>query len=480
MTPEDVLRGSGRTEYNLGVLKRLQLALPEREWTAASLWLSQFFGFQQTWLLDWSKFSILLKCRQIGASHTYAAASVLWGLFGEETSIVSEGERESADVLKKVVKHAKALTMLGSQWARIEALSATRCGLASGGTIAALPATSGGRGRSGNVLLDEAGYYERPDEVWDGAAAVVMHGGRLRVMSTPNGVGNLFHRLWSDPEANKGYRKHRVTLGDARQDGMVIDDAECWAMAHGDARLFGQLFNCDFLQGNLQLIPTEYVEAALRTDLYTYEGDYFGGLDIGRTVDRTVLVVLRKRPDEQRILAWIASCKRTDSDALEALVDWAFDVFRLRRLCVDSTGLGAFPAERMQKKHGRLRVEPVVFTNSSKEDLATTLYSAFAEKNLEIAKTTAAIRLPQGIPATQVRAIDPYAADQLQQDVCAIRREITAAGNVRYDAPRTDEGHADSAWALALALHACGKLPGKKTEIAPQSIQERQGATLIV
>jgi hypothetical protein len=31
---------------------------------------------------------------------------------------------------------------------------------------------------------------------------------------------------------------------------------------------------------------------------------------------------------------------------------------------------------------------------------------------------------------------------------------VTSAGNVRYDAARTDEGHADSAWALGLALHA--------------------------
>jgi phage FluMu gp28-like protein len=470
MNPDAVLRGAGRTEYNRNVLAKLQQALPPREWEAVSLWISQFYGFQQTWLLDREKFSLLLKCRQIGASHTYAAASVLWGIFAEETSIISEGEREATDVLKKVVKHATALEQFGSKWARVESLSATRCGLASRGTIVALPATSGGRGKSGNILLDEMGYYQHPKEVWDGAAAVVTHGGKLRGMSTPNGVGNLFHTLWSDPRANKGYRKHRVTLDDARADGMVINDAECWSMAHGDSRLYQQLFCCEFLDGNLQFISSDLVNAASVDDLYTYEGEYFGGLDIGRTVDRTVLIVVRKRPDEHRVLAWIASCKRTDFDALEALVEWAFQVFKLRRLCVDATGMGAFPAERLQKKHGQLRVEPVVFSQPVKEDLATTLYSAFAEQNLSIAKTDAAIRLPYGISASLVRQLEPKAAEQLRTDVCAIRREITSAGNVRYDAPRTDEGHADSAWALALALHACGKAPGKKFVVEPQSV----------
>jgi hypothetical protein len=76
------------------------------------------------------------------------------------------------------------------------------------------------------------------------------------------------------------------------------------------------------------------------------------------------------------------------------------------------------------------------------------------------------------------RDIEPRAAERLREDICAIRREITTAGNVRYDAPHTDEGHADAAWALALALHACGKAPGKKHEIAPQPAN-RGGYTIL-
>lgn len=470
MIQHPILRGSGVTEENIRTLANLKIALPPREYRAVTAWLTTFYGYQQTWILDSSRFSILLKCRQIGASHAYAAAAVFWALFGDNTSIVSVGERESSEVLEKASKHAKALVALGSTWA-IGKTNATKLTLLSGGSVSALPSTSGARGRSGHALLDEAAYFEHPEEVLDAAAGSVLHGYRLRLMSTPNGVGGMFHKAWVNADKN-GYRRHSLTLYEAIADGLVVSIDDCRKMAMGDDRLFSQLFLGSFLDGSLQYLSSAMVADAEQPDLYTYEGDYFAGLDIGKTVDRTVLVVMRRRPDGHCVLSWIAGCKRTDSATLDSLVQWAFDVFKLKRLCVDSTGMGAFPTERMQKKYGVMKVEPVNFTLGSKEDLATTMYSAFSEKTVSIAKTDAAIRLPPGLPKNLVDLAStffiPEPAKQLKDDICSIRREITSAGNVRYDAPRTDAGHADSAWAFALALHACGKSAGKKQELTPQ------------
>lgn len=461
------------------VLEAYKASLPENEWASLSAWAHTFYDFQLDWLFDPSRFALCNKSRQIGMSHTTAAEVVMWGAFlGETTTLISIGQREADEVLDKAKKHAKALELLGSRWARATP-NGEQLRFASGGRIIAVPSSSGGRSFSGNVFLDEYAYLEKPEEIWDAAAAVTLHSGKFRVASTPNGVGNSFHKLLTDPKANRGWTMHEFPIERAIADGMRVNLEDCWTMAKGDPRIFDQLFRCKFLDGEVQYIPSDLVYEASVDDLYTYEGDYFGGLDIGRTVDRTVLIVVRKRPDEQRILAWIASCKRTDSDALEALVEWAFKVFNLRRLCVDATGMGAFPTERMQKKHGKLRVEAVNFSAPVKEDLATTLYSGFAERNVKIAKTNAAIQLPHGISMSLLvdangQSIpwarpEPKAAEQLRGDVCAIRREITAAGNIRYDAPHTDAGHADSAWALALALHACGKAPGRKHVIEPQS-----------
>jgi phage FluMu gp28-like protein len=433
-----ILSGSGDNPENRTFLEKLERAFPERECVPLLAWISTFYGFQQNWLLDTSRFSLLNKCRQIGASHTYAAASILWGLLGESTSIVSVGERESSEVLAKVAKHAEGLARLGSEWARPRAKSATRLTLQSGGTIVALPATSGGRGQSGNMLLDEAAYYEHPEEVWDGASATVLHGYRMRVSSTPNGTGNLFHKLVRDRE-KLGYRLHEVSLTEARADGLRVDDAECWKMARGNQRVYDQLFNCKFLDNEAQYIPSGAIEDCTTDEarLGPNDGNTFAGLDIGRTADLTALYVIVKSVDGRWRIAHSDTCKRTSQQDIDRMVDSAFGRWRIRRICIDSSGLGAFPAEQIQRRHGRSRVEPVIFTLQTKEDLATVLYSVIVGD---------LIRLPR-----------PDAA--LRDDLASLRRIVTTAGNVRYDAPHTDEGHADRAWALALALHAAGQQP---------------------
>jgi len=431
-----ILSGSGDNDANRLFLATLERALPAQEFLPVTCWLSTFFGFQQNWLLDTSRFALQAKCRQIGGSHTLAACAVLWGLLGEDTSIVSVGEREGTRVLEKVAKHAQALEKLGSKWARVTNASATRLRLASGASIDALPATSGGRGQSGNMLLDEAAYFERPEEVWDGASATVLHGYRMRVCSTPNGVGNLFHKLVTEHE-KLSYRLHRVTLAEARADGIRVDDAECWKMAHGDPRLFDQLFNCSFLDSDLQYIPSEFVSRAT-VETLSQDGDVYAGLDIGETRDRTVLVLLRKKGPLKTVFH-IESHKRTDDALLDALVGKAFGFHRAKRLCADGTGLGSMPATRFQKRHGE-KFESVLFTLKSKEEMATGLYSALAEEELKLPKVL------------QLNAEDEAALMRL--DISAVRRVVSDAGNVKYDAPRTESGHADRAWALMLALKA--------------------------
>ena len=50
----------------------------------------------------------------------------------------------------------------------------------------------------------------------------------------------------------------------------------------------------------------------------------------------------------------------------------------------------------------------------------------------------------------------------------SIRRIVTKQASVRYDAPNTDKGHADRAWALALAVYAAANRP--TPVIVPSSV----------
>ena len=99
----------------------------------------------------------------------------------------------------------------------------------------------------------------------------------------------------------------------------------------------------------------------------------------------------------------------------------------VRRACLDSTGMGAPLAESLEHEFGP-RVEPVTFTAAVKEDLAYRVKRRL-EQRLDL--------LPD--------------APEIARAFGAVKKLVTAAGNTRFDAERTDAGHADEFWAKALA-----------------------------
>ena len=63
--------------------------------------------------------------------------------------------------------------------------------------------TSGDAGRSealSLLVLDEAAHIEGLDELWTGLYPTLSTGGRCIALSTPNGVGNWFHKTYAQSE----------------------------------------------------------------------------------------------------------------------------------------------------------------------------------------------------------------------------------------------------------------------------------------
>jgi hypothetical protein len=107
----------------------------------------------------------------------------------------------------------------------------------------------------------------------------------------------------------------------------------------------------------------------------------------------------------------------------------------VRRVCVDQSGIGMMLAERLVQKYGAV-VEPVTFTAQLKERLAPMVKQAFEDRT---------VRIPD---SREVRA-----------DLNSVKRFVTPAGNVRFDAEHTDRGHADRFWALAQVINAATQAP---------------------
>jgi phage FluMu gp28-like protein len=163
------------------------------------------------------------------------------------------------------------------------------------------------------------------------------------------------------------------------------------------------------------------------------------GVDVGRSVDRFVPWVVAKFGASHRtvgMLVWQDMPFSAMEFACDRIMSLRTDEgLRVRRMVIDSTGIGAQLGEAMERKH-RQRVEAVDFTAEFKSDIFTNLRTHIEERTIE---------LPDD-PATLA-------------DLASIAKTVTTAGKIRFAGARTKDGHADRATALALALHAADDAP---------------------
>jgi hypothetical protein len=93
--------------------------------------------------------------------------------------------------------------LIGLKIATISVDNRTSFELSNGSSIKAA-STSGDAGRSealSLLVLDEAAHIENLEELWTGLYPTLSTGGRCIALSTPNGVGNWFHKTCIDSEA---------------------------------------------------------------------------------------------------------------------------------------------------------------------------------------------------------------------------------------------------------------------------------------
>jgi hypothetical protein len=164
------------------------------------------YDFQDLLLTDFNdyRFNVILKARQLGIS-TITAGYIAWMmLFHRDKSILVMATKfaTAGNLVKKVKSIMKNLP----HWIRISSISVdnrTSFELSNGSSIKAA-STSGDAGRSealSLLVLDEAAHIEGLEGLWTGLYPTLSTGGRCIALSTPNGVGNWFHRACMDAEA---------------------------------------------------------------------------------------------------------------------------------------------------------------------------------------------------------------------------------------------------------------------------------------
>jgi hypothetical protein len=166
------------------------------------------YPYQDDLLQDYNdfRFTVILKARQLGIS-TITAAYIVWLiLFHRDKNVMVLATKfaTAANLVKKV----KAIMKNLPDWIRITDISIdnrTSFELSNGSQIKA-SSTSGDAGRSealSLLVIDEAAFVDGLDELWTALYPTLSTGGRCIALSTPNGVGNWFHKTYVDAVDNQ-------------------------------------------------------------------------------------------------------------------------------------------------------------------------------------------------------------------------------------------------------------------------------------
>lgn len=101
-------------------------------------------------------------------------------------------------------------------------ITAYRIRFASGFQIVALSSNPASlRGLQGIIIIDEAAFHRNVQAVLDAASAMIIWGGKIRIISTHNGAKNAFNQLVLDAEAGRSpFKVFTATFDDAVANGL--------------------------------------------------------------------------------------------------------------------------------------------------------------------------------------------------------------------------------------------------------------------
>ena len=440
--------------------------------------------YQAAWVRDRSRIKLVEKSRQIGFSWATAYDLVRQAALEStrlDTWVSSRDELQARLFLEDCKKFGDILDIAASALGEGvykddggKPYTSFDLKFNNGTTIHSMSSNPDAQaGKRGTRVLDEFALHPDPVKLYAIAYPGITWGGQMAIISTHRGADNFFNKLVQEAKFNGNPKKislHRVTLEDALNQGFLAKLQS--KLADGDPRLdmdeadyfndvkskcadeesFLQEYMCVPADDASVFISADILEGCFyrygeiwETEIEACAGDLYMGVDVGRDNDLTVIWVLEKLGG-MLFTRRVETLKGMKFSEQEAVLYPYLALPKMRRCCIDQTGLGRQFAERAQERFGKYRVEGVQFTAQSKEKMAYPMRAKFEDKT---------IRIPD---STEIRA-----------DIRAVKKTVGAGGAIRFDAARNENGHADRFWALALAVEAAGS--GGESYITPVELE---------
>lgn len=371
------------------------------------------------------------------------------------------------------------------------------------------------RGKGGDISLDEFGIFlpNMSKTVYTAALYVISRGGNIEVGSTPLGCIGQFYEICTDRKKYPAYQRFNVpwwfanalckdvaravkeapamntaervelfatnTLKEIFNNNVLEDfqqECECSFIDTAESYIsLDEIYSCTpGMNGDIateiseELPESGEVDSWIGKELKIYnsvddmctkpynidkDGVLYIGYDIAKKRDATSIFVLGKLQDGRKKVYGYEELRAKDFEYQINCIRQLLKSLPIRRVCLDSTGMGSPIAERLEKEFGA-KIEGILFNTESKEIMA---------QNIKIGLQRKEFILPND--------------KRLHHQIHSIRRIPTIGGHFRYDADRDENGHADSFWAFALANNACtdGKSHGFYEQRAERKRLEESG-----
>lgn len=211
---------------------------------------------------------IILKSRQLGIS-TLIAGYALWLILfhSDKTCLVVAIDQNTS---KNLVTKVRVMYDKLPSWLKIKTEHSNKLSikLINGSMIKAV-ASSGTAGRSealSMLIVDEAAFVENAEELWASLQQTLSTGGQGILLSTPNGTGNFFHKMWTEAEAGSNdFKTVRLPWQVHPERDQAWRDRQDKELG---IRLAAQECDCDFsTSGNTVIFPeilTKYKDTSVQ------------------------------------------------------------------------------------------------------------------------------------------------------------------------------------------------------------------------
>lgn len=428
--------------------------------------------YQQGWIKEQAKVALWEKSRRIGASWCDACDSVLTAspADGMDALYIGYSQDMTREYIDDCAMWAKAFGLVAGEMNEFmfvdsnpddptdtREIKAFRIDFASGHKILALSSRPRSiRGKQGKVTIDEAAFHDDLQGLLKAALALLIWGGKVRLLSSHNGAENYFNELVLGIRADRlPYALHRTTFEDALAAGLYkrvcLKTRQKWTAA-GERAWREEIYALyrDNADEELLCVPSEgtgiwlsraLIESRMReAPVIRYKApkgsDLWGeeilrkeiaafcdrelkpllesldrslrsaiGVDFARRVDLSVFAPLLVEKSLTRRAPFLVELSDCPFKAQEQI--FFYIVARLPRFSggmLDAGGNGSYLAEEARRKYGEALITPVVFSETWYRENTAPLKAAFEDgtilvpKDDDVAGDLGSFRMVKGVP----------------------------------------------------------------------------------